>query len=75
VKKNDGDNTRQKSSPQVATLQKMKRCPQCNRVETDEALKFCRVDGTPLVASARLDQDSATIALPGLFSLRPLRGR
>jgi len=28
----------------------MKRCRQCNRVEPDEALKFCRVDGTPLVA-------------------------
>src|SRR5215831_5633068 len=27
----------------------MKRCPQCNRVETDEALKFCRVDGASLV--------------------------
>ena len=27
----------------------MKRCPQCNRVETDEALKFCRADGTTLV--------------------------
>ncbi len=27
----------------------MKRCPQCNRVETDEALKFCRVDGAELV--------------------------
>jgi TolB-like protein/Flp pilus assembly protein TadD len=27
----------------------MKRCPQCNRVETDEALKFCRVDGATLV--------------------------
>ena len=26
----------------------MKRCPQCNRVETDEALKFCRVDGATL---------------------------
>ena len=22
----------------------MKRCPQCNRVETDNALVFCRVD-------------------------------
>ncbi len=30
----------------------MKRCPQCNRVETDEALKFCRVDGAPLVNEA-----------------------
>ena len=27
----------------------MKRWPQCNRVETDEALAFCRSDGTPLV--------------------------
>jgi non-specific serine/threonine protein kinase len=28
----------------------MKRCPQCNRVETDEALKFCRTDGARLVS-------------------------
>jgi TolB-like protein/Flp pilus assembly protein TadD len=27
----------------------MKRCPQCNRVETDDALGFCRVDGTTLI--------------------------
>jgi len=27
----------------------MKRCPQCNRIETDETLKFCRVDGATLV--------------------------
>src|SRR5215813_10856559 len=26
----------------------MKRCPKCNRVETVEALKFCRVDGATL---------------------------
>ncbi len=30
----------------------MKRCPQCNRVETDEALKFCRVDGATLVSDS-----------------------
>jgi TolB-like protein/Tfp pilus assembly protein PilF len=42
----------------------MKRCPQCNRLETDETLKFCRTDGTPLVVSAPLDSESATIALP-----------
>src|SRR5262245_59221373 len=30
----------------------MKRCPQCNRVETDEALKFCRVDGTTLISDS-----------------------
>ena len=27
----------------------MKRCHRCNRVETDEALKFCRVDGATLI--------------------------
>ena len=30
----------------------MKRCPQCNRVETDEALKFCRVDGATLFSES-----------------------
>jgi TolB-like protein/Tfp pilus assembly protein PilF len=27
----------------------MKRCPQCNRIETDDALAFCRADGATLV--------------------------
>ncbi len=27
----------------------MKRCPQCNRVETDDTLQFCRIDGASLV--------------------------
>lgn len=30
----------------------MKRCPTCNRVETDETLAFCRVDGSPLAETA-----------------------
>jgi len=30
----------------------MKRCPQCNRVEIDEALKFCRADGATLVSES-----------------------
>src|SRR6478672_6310761 len=30
----------------------MKRCPQCNRVETDESLKFCRVDGATLITNS-----------------------
>lgn len=30
----------------------MKTCPQCNRAETDETLKFCRVDGAPLVSDS-----------------------
>ena len=30
----------------------MKRCPQCNRVESDDALAFCRADGTALVSES-----------------------
>src|SRR5437762_2445759 len=47
----------------------MKRCPQCNRVETDDTLAFCRADGTKLVSdslplsgeagTAKLDSPSA----------------
>jgi TolB-like protein/Tfp pilus assembly protein PilF len=46
----------------------MKRCPQCNRVETDDSLAFCRTDGAALVSdslpsgneagTARLDSNS-----------------
>src|SRR5712692_8595070 len=43
----------------------MKRCPQCNRVETDETLKFCRVDGVLLIDDTSLiDESSATRILP-----------
>jgi TolB-like protein/Tfp pilus assembly protein PilF len=28
----------------------MKRCPQCDRVESDDSLKFCRADGATLVS-------------------------
>ena len=39
----------------------MKRCPQCNRVETDDVLTFCRTDGTPLVReSGSVDTDAGT---------------
>jgi len=30
----------------------MKRCPACKRVEPDDALTFCRADGTPLVSDS-----------------------
>ena len=30
----------------------MKRCPQCNRTYTDDALSFCLDDGSPLIAAA-----------------------
>ena len=32
----------------------MKRCPACKRVELDDTLAFCRVDGTPLVSDSGL---------------------
>ena len=42
----------------------MKRCPQCNRVETDEALKFCRIDGATLVNdSSALSNEAGTAGL------------
>ncbi len=40
----------------------MKRCPRCNHVETDEALKFCRVDGA-LLESSSLDTEAGTAQL------------
>ena len=30
----------------------MKRCPKCNRVETDDALAFCRADGEALISDS-----------------------
>src|SRR5437660_3913415 len=42
----------------------MKRCPQCDRVETDDALAFCRADGTALVSdSSSIDQEAGTVKL------------
>src|SRR5258708_5927128 len=43
----------------------MKRCPACQRVYSDETIKFCRVDGTTLVnGSAGLGESKATRVLP-----------
>ncbi len=42
----------------------MKRCPQCNRVEPDDALAFCRVDGAALVnASSAFKSEPGTSQL------------
>src|SRR5437016_935650 len=42
----------------------MKRCPQCNRIEPDDALAFCRADGTALVSdSSSIDQEAGTVKL------------
>jgi TolB-like protein/Flp pilus assembly protein TadD len=30
----------------------MKRCPQCNRLETDDSLVYCRVDGAALISDS-----------------------
>jgi len=40
----------------------MKRCPTCNHIETDDALAFCRSDGSRLV-SYSLDSDSTRTAI------------
>ena len=43
----------------------MKHCPQCNRIETDAALKFCRKDGARLDGRCATSlSESATMALP-----------
>ena len=42
----------------------MKRCPACKRIENDDALVFCRADGTPLVSdSESVGADAGTIKL------------
>src|SRR5436190_244277 len=46
----------------------MKRCPQCNRVEPVEALKFCRVDGATLV-----DDSSSLSGAAGMAELGSAR--
>ena len=47
----------------------MKRCPQCNRVETDEALKYCRVDGATLVSDSGSVSGNANTAKFGFNSV------
>ena len=44
----------------------MKSCPQCQRVYKDDALRFCRTDGTPLVTANT--EDLPTASLRGLLS-------
>src|SRR5262245_41003812 len=42
----------------------MKRCPDCHRLENDDALKFCRVDGATLVdESSPLNSEAGTAPL------------
>src|SRR5829696_4556672 len=49
----------------------MKCCPRCNRVEADETLTFCRVDGTPLVRqSGSAGEEAGTLR----FDSAPVTG-
>jgi TolB-like protein len=41
----------------------MKRCPQCKRIENDEALAFCRVDGTALINDSSAFDEAGTANL------------
>src|SRR5215470_12403389 len=41
----------------------MKRCSECNRITTDDALVFCRADGARLVQDSGSFSDSETVAL------------
>src|SRR6266705_2289018 len=55
-----GEGVTRKKLRQVVALQ-MKRCPQCNRVETDDALAFCRIDGAALISdSGSISTDANT---------------
>src|SRR5215203_887947 len=49
----------------------MKRCPHCNRVETDATLRFCRHDGTPLVSDSSSHADQIGTARLGSGSTGP----
>ena len=42
----------------------MKRCPTCNRLETDNTLAFCRVDGSPLAVETGAAHEIETSILP-----------
>src|SRR5262249_1504499 len=43
-------NSRKFPKSRIAASIHMKRCPQCNRLEPDDTLAFCRVDGSSLLA-------------------------
>ncbi|MGH9874290.1 MAG: tetratricopeptide repeat protein [Pyrinomonadaceae bacterium] len=43
----------------------MKRCPACKRLEPDDALTFCRSDGTALVSDSPVGGDAGTVKFGG----------
>jgi len=42
----------------------MKRCPLCQHTYTDETVKFCRQDGTPLIGDSISSDTDSTLRLP-----------
>ena len=48
---------------QIELQNPVKRCPTCNRVESDDALVFCRVDGSTLVNPSELGDEAGTAKL------------
>ena len=51
----------------------MKRCPQCNRIETDDTLAFCRLDGSTLSDAGSLTSDElGTIRFDAMPNSREL---
>jgi Tol biopolymer transport system component len=52
----------------------MKRCPQCSRVESDNALVFCRVDGARLVDQPQSHDDDATFRFDDQGLTKPAAG-
>ena len=45
----------------------MKRCPQCKRIERDDALVYCRADGTALISESGAVADDDAVHDLGLF--------
>ena len=43
----------------------MKRCPRCNRIEGDDLLTFCRVDGTRLITDSEAFEPATAILTGG----------
>src|SRR5829696_4633496 len=49
----------------------MKRCPKCNRAESDDSLAFCRADGTRLVSDGSFVSEGAGTLM---FDSAPVTG-
>src|SRR5690349_10777198 len=55
----------------ITFLSNMKKCPQCGRTYTDEALIYCLNDGTLLSVSTASVDPQATLVLPPARQTEP----